>query len=131
MSEGECIFWGPLDEALPFLEGLGYRKPPEKSLPDFLEEFTGDRSRFVAPKRQLQAHASSGTGCTVDKEAAAMTAIALQMEAFSEMALPQLSPLLTLFDALLEFADLHHVCCSKDSPPEVLNRKGVVRRVVF
>ena len=47
MSRGTCVFWGPISEALPFLSRLGFEKPPSKSVPDFLEEMTGDPSNSL------------------------------------------------------------------------------------
>jgi ATP-binding cassette subfamily G (WHITE) protein 2 (SNQ2) len=46
MSRGTCIFWGSINDALPFLAGLGFEKPPAKSVPDFLEEMTGNPGQF-------------------------------------------------------------------------------------
>ena len=47
MSRGKCIFWGKLNEALPFMTSLRLQKPIQKSLPDFLEELTGDPTKFM------------------------------------------------------------------------------------
>ena len=48
MSRGKCIYWGSLNDALPFFVQLGFSKPITKSLPDFLEELTGDPTKFVS-----------------------------------------------------------------------------------
>ena len=52
MSRGTCIFWGSLNDALPFLTGLGFRKPPSKSLPDFFEEMTGNPLEFCVTENK-------------------------------------------------------------------------------
>jgi ATP-binding cassette subfamily G (WHITE) protein 2 (SNQ2) len=48
MSRGTCIFWGSTSDALPFLASMGFEKPPAKSVPDFLEEMTGNPGQFYA-----------------------------------------------------------------------------------
>ena len=48
MSRGKCMFFGRVDEAYPFFQSLGFVKPITKSLPDFLEEMTGNPSKFFS-----------------------------------------------------------------------------------
>jgi len=52
ISRGSCIYFGPLDKAEDYFANAGYRRPKDKSLPDFLEELTGDASQFWAPQAQ-------------------------------------------------------------------------------
>jgi hypothetical protein len=42
------MFFGRVEEALPFFQSLGFVKPITKSLPDFLEEMTGNPSKFYS-----------------------------------------------------------------------------------
>lgn len=49
MSRGTCLYWGPVSEAVPFLESQGFVRPPSKSVPDFLEEMTDNAAKFRAP----------------------------------------------------------------------------------
>jgi ATP-binding cassette, subfamily G (WHITE), member 2, PDR len=42
MSRRSVIYFGPRDEALAHFEGLGYVKPPTKTVADFLETISGD-----------------------------------------------------------------------------------------
>eukprot|EP00941_MAST-03F_sp_MAST-3F-sp1_P000482 g482.t1 len=46
MSRGTCIYWGSTKEVEPFLNSMNVIRPLRKSLPDFLEEATGDASVF-------------------------------------------------------------------------------------
>jgi ABC-type multidrug transport system ATPase subunit len=38
LSRGSAVYFGPPDSALQFFEAAGFRKPAQKSVPDFLEE---------------------------------------------------------------------------------------------
>ncbi|CEP02567.1 hypothetical protein PBRA_009151 [Plasmodiophora brassicae] len=38
MSHGALIYFGPVSDALPYMESLGYRKPPQRTTPDFLSD---------------------------------------------------------------------------------------------
>lgn len=42
-SKGELAYWGPRDKLLPFLEGLGYRRPPNYNFADFLLELASTK----------------------------------------------------------------------------------------
>eukprot|EP00798_Chlamydomonas_sp_ICE-L_P013540 gene13540-19410_t len=40
MSEGHIVWNGPIDDVLPFFESLGFKCPPRKDVPSFLQEVT-------------------------------------------------------------------------------------------
>jgi len=46
MSKGRQIYFGPVSEAVEYFSTIGYQKPKIKSLPDFLQEITGDPREF-------------------------------------------------------------------------------------
>ena len=47
MSHGRCIYWGPTAQACDYFLNSGFRKPASKSIPDFLEELSGNPWDFM------------------------------------------------------------------------------------
>ena len=46
VSRGRCMYFGPMESALPYLTAQGFDRPIGKSEFDFMEELTGDSSKF-------------------------------------------------------------------------------------
>ncbi|KAI9499206.1 ABC-2 type transporter-domain-containing protein [Zychaea mexicana] len=49
LDDGYCIFFGPISEAKPYFEGLGFHCPPRKSIPDFLTGLCNPLEREIKP----------------------------------------------------------------------------------
>jgi len=51
MSRRACIYFGPRSQVMSYFESIGYRKPPQKSVSDFLETISGNPKLFLDPTR--------------------------------------------------------------------------------
>ncbi|KAI7851923.1 ABC-2 type transporter-domain-containing protein [Circinella umbellata] len=49
LDNGYCIFFGPIEQARPYFEDLGYYASPRKSIPDFLTGISNPLEREVKP----------------------------------------------------------------------------------
>ncbi|CDS08667.1 hypothetical protein LRAMOSA10028 [Lichtheimia ramosa] len=49
LFEGHCIYFGPVDQAKPYFENLGFYCPPRKSIPDFLTGISNIQEREAKP----------------------------------------------------------------------------------
>ena len=50
MTEGQIIYHGPRDEAVPYFSSIGYDVPPSVDVADFLQELpTEEGQRFINP----------------------------------------------------------------------------------
>lgn len=50
MSEGQIIYHGPRDDAVPYFSSIGYEVPPSVDVADFLQELpTEEGKRFINP----------------------------------------------------------------------------------
>jgi len=56
MAKGHQIYFGPVSEAEGYFASLGYIRPPEVSVPDFLQELTGSGVPFYQAAYDLRAH---------------------------------------------------------------------------
>ena len=60
------MYFGPMDEALPYLSSQGFDRPIGKSEFDFMEELTGNSAKFWAardqPKQSITATSDGSAG---------------------------------------------------------------------
>jgi ABC-type multidrug transport system ATPase subunit len=52
VHKGRMIFFGPIVEAQPYFEGLGFEKPPRQTTPDFLTAITDPIERTFQPGKE-------------------------------------------------------------------------------
>ena len=48
MFAGHILFHGPQQDVVPFFESLGFKCPPRKGIPDFLQEVSGRKDQQVS-----------------------------------------------------------------------------------
>lgn len=52
LAAGYCIYWGPLKEARPYFENLGFKCPPGQNIADYLTGVTVATERIVAESKK-------------------------------------------------------------------------------